>query len=78
MPSSIQTTIGGLKISINNNNPQRVQSINYGLNQSFRVSRAADVTLDITADNTNSVLTYDDSTQKFVVQSVPRLDGGTF
>ena len=69
---------GAVRIAVNQNNPQRVQSINYLANAAdFRVADATDVQFDNTANN-NSILTYDNVTQKFVVQDVPRLNGGTF
>lgn len=69
---------GAVRIAVNQNNPQRVQSINYLSNPSeFRVADASDVRFDNTANN-NSILTYDNVTQKFVVQNAPRLNGGTF
>lgn len=66
---------GAVRIAVNQNNAQRVQSINY-LSQ-LRVADATDVRFDNTANN-NSILTYDNVTQKFVVQNAPRLNGGTF
>ena len=69
---------GAVRIAVNQNNPQRVQSINYLSNPSeFKVADATDVRFDNTANN-NSILTYDNVTQKFVVQNAPRLNGGTF
>lgn len=69
---------GAVRIAVNQNNPQRVQSINYLSNPSeFSVANAGDVRFDNTANN-NSILTYDNVTQKFVVQNAPRLNGGTF
>jgi hypothetical protein len=69
---------GAVRIAVNQNNPQRVQSINYLANAGdFRVADASDVRFDNTANN-NSLLTYDNVTQTFVVQNAPRLNGGTF
>lgn len=69
---------GAVRIAVNQNNPQRVQSINYLPSVSeYTVSGASDVVFMNTANN-NSVLTYDNVTQKFVVQNAPRLNGGTF
>lgn len=71
-------TTGAVRIAVNPNNPQRVQSINYlSAPGDFFVSSAADVQFDNTANN-NSILTYDNTIQKFVVQNAPRLNGGTF
>lgn len=71
-------TTGAVRIAVNGNNPQRVQSINYLTTPGdFSVAQAADVLFDNTANN-NSILTYDNTIQKFVVQNAPRLNGGTF
>jgi hypothetical protein len=71
-------TTGAVRIAVNQNNPQRVQSINYlATGADFRVEDASDVVFGNTANN-NSILTYDNVTQKFVVQNAPRLNGGTF
>lgn len=71
-------TTGAVRIAVNGNNPQRVQSINYlPTAGDFTVAGAGDVQFDNTANN-NSILTYDNTTNKFVVQNAPRLNGGTF
>lgn len=71
-------TTGAVRIAVNQNNPQRVQSINYlPASTDYTVAGAADVVFQNTANN-SSVLTYDNVTQKFVVQNAPRLNGGTF
>lgn len=71
-------TTGAVRIAVNQNNPQRVQSINYlPVPTDYTITGAADVVFQNTANN-NSVLTYDNVTQKFVVQNAPRLNGGTF
>lgn len=71
-------TTGAVRIAVNQNNPQRVQSINYlAAPGEFAIANATDVLFLNTANN-NSVLTYDDTTQKFVVQNAPRVNGGTF
>jgi ribosomal 30S subunit maturation factor RimM len=66
---------GSVKVSVNPGNAQRVQSISY--NSEMKVSNATDVTFENTANN-NAVLTYDNITQNFVVQNVPRINGGSF
>lgn len=71
-------TTGAVRIAVNPNNAQRVQSINYLASPGqYTVAGAGDVQFDNTANN-SSVLTYDNITQKFVVQNAPRLNGGTF
>jgi hypothetical protein len=69
---------GAVRIAVNQNNPQRVQSINYlPATAEYTISGASDVVFQNTANN-NSLLTYDNVTNKFVVQNAPRLNGGTF
>jgi hypothetical protein len=72
-------TTGAVRIATNQNNPQRVQSINYlpASAQNFKVIDAGDVVFE-NSENNSSVLTYDNTTDKFVVQNMPRLNGGTF
>lgn len=69
---------GGVKVSVNPGNTQKVQSINYlGTPSDVVIAEAMDVEFLNTANN-NSVLTYDVTIQKFVVQNIPRINGGTF
>jgi hypothetical protein len=71
-------TIGTVNVRVNSSPSVRVQSINYLTTPGeFVVREASDVVIMNSANN-NSVLTYDNTTQKFVVQNVPRLNGGTF
>lgn len=69
---------GAVRIAVNSGNAQRVQSINYLPSAGdVLIAQAKDVVFDNTANN-NSILTYDNTRQKFVVQNAPRLNGGTF
>lgn len=69
---------GAVRIAVNSGNAQRVQSFNYLPQASdVIVADAKDVVFKNSANN-NSILTYDNTTQKFVVQNAPRLNGGTF
>ena len=71
-------TIGTVNVRVNTTPSVRVQSINYLPSASdVIIAQAQDVQIDNTANNL-SVLTYDNTLQKFVVQNVPRLNGGTF
>ena len=71
-------TTGAVRVAVNPGNPQRVQSINYlPAVSEYTVMGAADVVFENAANNC-SVLTYDDTRSKFVVQNAPRLNGGTF
>lgn len=72
-------TIGTVNVRVNTTPVSRVRTIQYapGSAGTFNVGQADDVQFLNTANNL-SVLTYDDITDKFVVQNVPRLNGGTF
>ena len=70
--------INTVKVSVNPGNTQRVKSFNYLPNPTdVVIANAVDVEI-LNAANNNSVLTYDSRVQKFVVQNIPRLNGGTF
>lgn len=74
----VNVTTGAVRIAVNSNNPERVRSIQYLSNPAdFRIATAQDVEIQNTANN-SSVLTYDSTSQKFLVQNVPRLNGGIF
>ena len=69
---------GAVRIAVNPSNPQRVQSIQYLAAQAeYTVMAAGDVVFENSAGN-SSILTYDNTIDKFVVQNAPRLNGGTF
>jgi hypothetical protein len=71
-------TINTVKVRVNSSTSTRVQSIQYSPNTNeFSVSNAEDVEISNNLTG-RGVLTYNQSTQKFVVQDVPRLNGGTF
>lgn len=75
---TVNVTTGAVKIAVNSNNPEKVRSIQYLANPAnFSIINAQDVQLENTANN-NSVLTYDASSQKFLIQNVPGINGGTF
>ena len=72
------STPSSVKVRVNNGAATRVQSIQYAPNTGdFSVGGATDVEI---SDNLTGrgVLTYNQTTQEFVVQDVPRLNGGTF
>jgi hypothetical protein len=75
---SPNVSMGGVKVSVNPGNTQRVKSFNYLATPSdVVIADAVDVEILNTVNN-SSVLTYDSTTQKFVVQNIPRINGGTF
>jgi hypothetical protein len=70
--------INTVKVSVNPGNTQRVKTFNYLPNATdISIADAVDVEI-LNSANNNSVLTYDSTIQKFVVQNIPRLNGGTF
>lgn len=80
MPTVQKVTVGttqAINVRVNTAPATRVQNIQYAPATSFSVINASDVQF-LNAANNLSVLTYDDTTDKFVVQNVPRLNGGTF
>jgi hypothetical protein len=70
-------SIGSIKVRVNTSPTVKVRNIQYSPSQTLFISNAADVIFENTENNL-SVLTYDDNIDKFVVQNVPRLNGGTF
>ena len=80
MPTVQKVTVGttqAINVRVNTAPASRVNNIQYLPATSFTVINASDVQF-LNAANNLSVLTYDDTTDKFVVQNVPRLNGGTF
>ena len=69
--------IGTINVRVNTSPVTKVRTIQYAPGTTFSLSIATDLEILNTANNL-SVLTYDDTTDKFVVQNVPRLNGGTF
>jgi hypothetical protein len=71
-------TINTVRVRVDSGATSRVQSIQYLPNMiSFDIKDAAD--LQISNNLTGrGVITYNETTQEFVVQDVPRLDGGTY
>lgn len=70
-------TIGTVSVRVNTSPSVKVQSIQYSPSQPFSIKDATDYVFG-NSENNSSILTYDDTTQKFVVQNAPRLNGGTF
>lgn len=80
MTTISKVTVGTTRtvnVRVNTAPSVRVRNIQYSPSQTLFVSDAADVIFENTENNL-SVLTYDDNIDKFVVQNVPRLNGGTF
>jgi len=68
-------TTGAVKIAVNSVNPTRVQSIQYLPGKTVAGSQDVIIGSPLTS---RSVLTYDETTEKFIVQDVPQINGGTF
>lgn len=71
-------TINTVRVRVDNGATTRVQSIQYlPKTTDFEIKDASDVEISNNLSG-RGVLTYDQTTDKFVVQDVPRLDGGTY
>jgi hypothetical protein len=66
-----------VKVRVMNGAPTRVQSIQYLPTSDFYIKDAKDIEISNNLTG-RGVMTYNQTTQKFVVQDVPRLNGGTF
>lgn len=69
-----------VKVRVMNGAPTRVQSIQYlpgDLSPKFYIKDAEDIEISNNLTG-RGVMTYNQTTQEFVVQDVPRLEGGTF
>ncbi len=80
MPTVNRVTVGttqAINVRVNTAPAARVKTIQYAPGSSFAVRDASDVQF-LNTENNLGVLTYDDTIDKFVVQNVPRLNGGTF
>jgi hypothetical protein len=74
----ISPSINAVKVRVNSGLPPRVQSIQYLNNPlDFEIRNATDVEISNNLTG-RGVLTYNQTTQEFVVQDLPRLDGGTY
>lgn len=66
-----------IKVSINNQNRKTVRTVGVSaLAQTAKLSGLSDV--DASDPNNNETLVYDSATQKYVVKTLPVLDGGTY
>lgn len=66
-----------IKVSINNQNRRTIRTVGVSaLAQTAKLSGLTDV--DASDPNNNETLVYDSSTQKYVVKTLPVLDGGSY
>ena len=68
-------TINTVRVRVNSSPAVRVQSIQYLPGRSIADSQDIEFGSPLTP---RSVLTYDETTEKFIVQDVPQINGGTF
>lgn len=69
-----------VKVRVSSGAATRVQSIQYiasGGSGGFSLKDASDLSISVNQSG-RGVMTYNSDTQQFVVQDVPRLEGGTF
>ena len=71
-------TIGTVSVRVNSTPSVKVQSIQYLPNpSSYTIKDAADLSISNNLTG-RGVLTFNETTQEFVVQDLPRLNGGKF
>jgi len=68
-------TINTVKVRVNSSPAVRVQSIQYLPGKS--IAESSDIIFGDTLTN-RSILTYNPTTEKFVVQDAPQINGGIF
>jgi hypothetical protein len=68
-------TIGTVSVKVNSTPSIKVQSIQYLPGKTIAGSQDLIIGSPLTS---RSVLTYDETTEKFIVQDVPQINGGTF
>jgi hypothetical protein len=75
---SVNTSPGN-RVSINNQNRDTIRSVSVGLSQPVAPTRMQDLT-DVTAVNPvdNDTLVYESASGKYVVKTLPTINGGTF
>ena len=74
----------GIKVLVNSSSPNRVSINNQqrktirtvGLSQIDTLAELKDV--DASDPNNNETLVYDSLTQKYVIKTLPEIDGGTY
>lgn len=64
------------RVSINNQQRSTVRTVGIGFDQINNLSELKDVDAS-NADN-NEVLVYDETLNKYVIKTIPSVDGGTF
>lgn len=64
------------RVSINNQQRSTIRTVAIGAIQSKSLGELSDV--DVTDSDNNEVLVYDESLNKYVIKTLPNVDGGTF
>jgi hypothetical protein len=76
MPQVTVDPIGSVKVKVNSQSSQRVQSIQYlATGSAFAIKNAYDLEF---GNMTSPIITYNATTEKFIVQTLKAIDGGTF
>jgi len=68
-------TINTVRVKVNSTPSVRVQTIQYAPGTLLAGLQDVEFASDLTG---RGVVTYDQATQKFIIQDVPQLNGGTF
>lgn len=66
------------RISINNQNRTQIKTVAVAADLSAVTSLAALSDVDASDPDNNETLVYDDATGKYVVKTLPNINGGTF
>jgi hypothetical protein len=64
------------RVSINNQQRSTVRTVAVASSQVNRLSQLTDV--DVSDADNNEVLVYDETLNKYVIKTIPAVDGGTF
>jgi hypothetical protein len=64
------------RVSINNQQRSTVRTVAVASSQVNRLSQLTDV--DVSDADNNEVLIYDETLNKYVIKTIPAVDGGTF
>ena len=64
------------RVSINNQQRTTVRTVAVASSQVNRLSQLTDV--DVSDADNNEVLVYDETLNKYVIKTIPAVDGGTF
>lgn len=65
-----------IRVSVSNQNRTTVRTVGVAAKTRFKLNEMEDI--DASDPDNNETLVYDSSTNKYVVKTLPALDGGTY